>query len=102
MKWKKEIVPFCYREIFQTGVTKENYIRFFHNLLWYEETIARINLKVSLTCNKVLYVIVNYVFMFIIDNLNDKDRSIGLGEQQKLSLIIISNIIFFSLFLMFS
>lgn len=38
---------YCYREIFQTGVTKENYIRFFHNLLWYEETIARINLKVT-------------------------------------------------------
>ncbi|KAL0819793.1 hypothetical protein ABMA28_007831 [Loxostege sticticalis] len=33
------------RDVFSTGITKENYIRFFHNLLWYEETIVRINLK---------------------------------------------------------
>ncbi|KAI5643202.1 AAA domain-containing protein [Phthorimaea operculella] len=33
------------RDIFSVGVTQENYVRFFHNLLWFEETIVRINLK---------------------------------------------------------
>ncbi|KAJ8713908.1 hypothetical protein PYW08_007528 [Mythimna loreyi] len=33
------------RQIFNIGVTKENYIKFFHNILWYEETVIRINIK---------------------------------------------------------
>ncbi|KAJ8724040.1 hypothetical protein PYW07_008020 [Mythimna separata] len=33
------------RKVFSTGVTKENYIKFFHNILWYEETIIRVNIK---------------------------------------------------------
>ncbi|CAH0594126.1 unnamed protein product [Chrysodeixis includens] len=33
------------KKIFATGVTKDNYIKFFHNLLWLEETMIRANLK---------------------------------------------------------
>nr|XP_049704433.1 putative helicase mov-10-B.2 isoform X1 [Helicoverpa armigera] len=33
------------RKIFSIGITKENYIKFFHNVLWYEETIIRVNIK---------------------------------------------------------
>ncbi|KAG6438503.1 hypothetical protein O3G_MSEX000019, partial [Manduca sexta] len=33
------------KDILSTGPTRDNYIRFFHTLLWYEETILRINLK---------------------------------------------------------
>ncbi|KAI5643200.1 AAA domain-containing protein [Phthorimaea operculella] len=33
------------RNIFATGVTEENYVEFFHNLLWYEETIVKIDMK---------------------------------------------------------
>ncbi|KAJ2938781.1 hypothetical protein O0L34_g3403 [Tuta absoluta] len=32
------------RTIFATGVTEENYVRFFHNLLWYEETTVNIDM----------------------------------------------------------
>ncbi|KAM3962461.1 putative helicase mov-10-B.1 [Aphomia sociella] len=33
------------RSIFDEGITKENYMIYFHHLLWWEECIARINLK---------------------------------------------------------
>ncbi|XP_026734612.1 putative helicase mov-10-B.2 [Trichoplusia ni] len=33
------------KKIFTTGVTKDNYVKFFHNLLWLEETMIRANLK---------------------------------------------------------
>lgn len=33
------------RKIFNVGITKENYEKFFHNLLWFEETVIRVNIK---------------------------------------------------------
>ncbi|XP_062532156.1 RNA helicase Mov10l1 isoform X2 [Bombyx mori] len=33
------------RKIFSTGITKMNYVQFFHHLLWYEETVLKNNLK---------------------------------------------------------
>ncbi|CAG4986438.1 unnamed protein product [Colias eurytheme] len=33
------------RQILEEGYTKKNYIAFFHHLLWWEEIVARINLK---------------------------------------------------------
>lgn len=44
---KYECKLFLFRQVFETGVTKENYEKFFHHLLWYEETMVRLNIKVS-------------------------------------------------------
>ncbi|KAH9630824.1 hypothetical protein HF086_001052 [Spodoptera exigua] len=33
------------RHTFDVGITEDNYVKFFHNLLWYEETVIRVNIK---------------------------------------------------------
>uniref|UniRef100_A0A2H1VG04 RNA helicase n=1 Tax=Spodoptera frugiperda TaxID=7108 RepID=A0A2H1VG04_SPOFR len=33
------------RRTLEVGITMDNYVKFFHNLLWYEETIIRVNIK---------------------------------------------------------
>ncbi|XP_075982823.1 putative helicase mov-10-B.2 [Anticarsia gemmatalis] len=65
--------------IFETGITKENYVKFFHNLLWYEETMIRFNIKkynmsaVSLTQHGQFYGLV-------VPGLAEKRPSLMLGD----------------------
>ncbi|XP_026314973.1 RNA helicase Mov10l1-like isoform X2 [Hyposmocoma kahamanoa] len=67
------------KEIFETGVTKENYIRFFHNLLWYEETIARINLKKYNMSGVPLLAKGDY-YALVVPGLGEKRPSLMLGD----------------------
>ncbi|CAH2045675.1 unnamed protein product, partial [Iphiclides podalirius] len=45
IKEKLQLLIISVRAILDTGPTKSNYMNFFHHLLWWEEIIAKINLK---------------------------------------------------------
>ncbi|KAJ2953195.1 hypothetical protein O0L34_g772 [Tuta absoluta] len=82
------------KDIFAVGVTEENYVRFFHNLLWYEETIVRINLKnynmssVPLVRRVDAFVTVpgtvkkgtSYSYALVVPGLAEKRPSLMLGD----------------------
>ncbi|XP_022817398.1 putative helicase mov-10-B.1 [Spodoptera litura] len=72
------------RKTLEVGITKENYVKFFHNLLWYEETIIRVNiknynmsgvtLKIQATPNHGI------VYALTIPGLSEKRPSVMIGD----------------------
>ncbi|RVE49029.1 hypothetical protein evm_006275 [Chilo suppressalis] len=71
----------CLGKCLDDGATKENYVRFFHNLLWYEETIVRINLKKYNMSEVPLKVVMpGYVYSLLVPGLAEKRPSLLVGD----------------------
>ncbi|XP_028160165.1 putative helicase mov-10-B.2 [Ostrinia furnacalis] len=68
------------RNIFRTGITQDNYIRFFHHLLWYEETIVRINLKKYNMTGVTLERVGGDALKLLVPGLAEKRPSLLLGD----------------------
>lgn len=70
-------------KIFNVGVTKENYIKFFHNLLWYEETIIRVNIK-NYNMSGVPIVMQHHIsgtcYALVVPGLGEKRPSLMIGD----------------------
>ncbi|KAG7298079.1 hypothetical protein JYU34_018849 [Plutella xylostella] len=66
-------------ESFNIGVKEDNYVEFFHNLLWYEETIVRMNLK-KYNMLKVPLCRQGEVYLLNVPGLAEKRPSLMLGD----------------------
>ncbi|CAB3246161.1 unnamed protein product [Arctia plantaginis] len=68
------------RKVFETGVTQENYEKFFHNLLWYEESVVRVNVK-KYNMSGVNLRQVGKVYELRVPGLAEKRPSLMIGDS---------------------
>ncbi|KAF9414337.1 hypothetical protein HW555_007734 [Spodoptera exigua] len=72
------------RHTFDVGITEDNYVKFFHNLLWYEETVIRVNIKNYNMSRATMKIQPNpnydIVYSLTVPGLSEKRPSLMIGD----------------------